>query len=138
VFGLELSFLGERLDPRAVTRILGVAPSSTRSRCEGKICAWRLQVEGGSPSACVDALAGRFGRRLPDLSKLPGVEEGRLEVRVGLELGRSEETEVRLDWEPAALLQLAGCRLPLVVTFEVVGADRELLTEPPTDESVLF
>jgi len=59
-------------------------------------------------------------------------------VFVTFELGKDPGTEVTLHWEPAALARLAECRLPLVITFAVVGADREILTDPPTDESVLF
>jgi hypothetical protein len=73
VFGLDLSFRGERLDPNAVTRILGVERSSTR-----------LEVDGVSPGACVEALARRIGGWLPDLSTVPGVEEAWVLWRVGL------------------------------------------------------
>jgi hypothetical protein len=147
--GLSLLLRGDQLDPGKVTSLLGVEPSSTRTRGERRELSggrwttqrtgvWSLKVEAGSPSESVAALAARFGGQLPDLSSVPGVDEAFLDVFVTFELGKDPGTEVTLHWEPADLAQLAACRLPLVITFAVVGADRALLTEPPTDESVLF
>ena len=149
MFELDLILRGEQLEPATVSGLLGMTPTRTRRRgerqvspsgrtYETKVGVWRLKAEGATPGACVAALLSRFGGRLPDLSKLPGVSDAFLDLLVLFELGGSEGDEIQLEWEPAALEQLARFRIPLVITFAVVGAENALLTEPPTDESVLF
>ena len=149
MFELDLILRGEQLDPASVSALLGVTPTRTRTRgerkvtrsgrpYETKVSVWRLKAEGATPGACVAALASRFGGRVPELLRLPGVEDAFLDLFVTFEPGRGEGDEVRLEWEPAALEQLARFQLPLLITFAVVGAEDALLTEPPTDESVLF
>jgi Domain of unknown function (DUF4279) len=149
MFELDLILRGEQLDPASVSTLLGVTPTRTRTRgernvtgsgrpYETKVSVWRLKAEGVSPSACVAALASRLGGEIPELSHLPGVEDAFLDLFVTFEPGRGEGDELRLEWEPAALEQLARFQLPLLITFAVVGAEDALLTEPPTDESVLF
>jgi hypothetical protein len=149
MFELDLILRGEHLDPDAVSALLGVTPTRTRSRgertvspsgrtYETTVSVWRLKAEGATPTACVAALLSRFGGTFPDLASVPGVRDAFLDLLILFELGGSEGDEVQLEWEPAALEQLARFRLPLLITFAVVGAENALLTEPPTDESVLF
>jgi Domain of unknown function (DUF4279) len=130
-YELDLYLNGEQLDPVALSALLGVTPSETRTRGQtrvlrsghsvvAKLGVWHLNAKGRSPSECVSALVTRFGGRLPDLSHLPGVEDAYLDMFVTFEPGKDEGTEVRLDWEPVALRQLADLGLPLVVTFAAV------------------
>jgi Domain of unknown function (DUF4279) len=129
---LGLYLRGERLDPVALTALLGVTPTSTRTRgqtralrsghsVETKVSVWHVKVTAGSPTECVSALVTRFGDRLPDLSRLPGVEDAFLDMFVTFEPGKDEGTEMRVEWDSTALRQLAECGLPLEVTFAVVG-----------------
>jgi len=147
VFELDLYLRGVDLKPDALTSLLGVTPTETRTRgvstvsrtgrsYETKVGLWNLKVEGGTPSECVAALATRFGGQIRDLSGLPGVEDAFLDVFVTLDLEKPERTEVPIEFDPAALAQLAAFRVPLVVTFAAVG--ERLITQPPTDESVFF
>ena len=62
-----------------------------------------------------------LGGHLPDLSNLPGVGDGFLDMLVTFEPGKSPGSEVQLDWEPAALEELARSKVPLVITFAVIG-----------------
>jgi hypothetical protein len=137
VFQLDLYLRGKELEPDQVTRILGVAPSSTRIS-GGTQGMWLLRIQGGSPDECVDSLVSRFRGWLRDLSQLPGVDEGQVELVVPSAMGRDPGAQVCLEWDAASIAQLAACRLPLVITFDPVGAEETLLTEPTTDESVLF
>lgn len=88
---------------------------------ETKVSVWHVKVTAGSPTECVSALVTRFGDRLPDLSRLPGVEDAFLDMFVTFEPGKDEGTEMRVEWDSTALRQLAECGLPLEVTFAVVG-----------------
>jgi hypothetical protein len=129
---LDLYLRGEQLDPTALTALLGVTPSDTRTRGHTRVLSsgksvvttvgvWKLKVRAGSPTECVNALAARFGGRVPDLSHLPGVEAGFLDMFVSFEPGRGPGSEVLVKWEPIALRQLAESGLPLQITFAVVG-----------------
>ena len=105
---------------------------------ETKVSVWRLKAEGATPSACVAALASRFGGRIPELSACRAWRTRSSTCSSPSSPAGVEGDELRLEWEPAALEQLARFQLPLLITFAVVGAEDALLTEPPTDESVLF
>jgi hypothetical protein len=94
---------------------------TSRGPVKAKVGVWALGAEGASPSACVDALALRLGGQLPDLSQLPEVEEAFFDMFVTFELGKSPGSERTLEWEARALQQLAGAKIPLLVTFAVVG-----------------
>jgi hypothetical protein len=128
---LALYLRGEQLDPTALTALLEVTPSTTRTRGQTrvlssgqsvvtKIGVWHLKVRAGSPTECVSALASRFGGRLPDLSRLPGVEDAFLDMLVLFDPDKNQGSDVRVEWAPAALRQLAECGLPLQITFGVV------------------
>ena len=88
---------------------------------KAKVGVWALGVEAATPSACVDSLAIRLGGRLPDLSQLPGVEEAFLDIFVTFEVGKDPGSEIELEWDSGALQQLAGAKIPLLITFAVVG-----------------
>jgi len=131
-FELSLILRGRRLDQKKITALLGHTPTRSRVRGESrttrsavsfeiKVSAWVLSTEGASPSACVDLLANELGGRIPDLSKLPNVEEAYFDMFIPFERGRSVGSEIRLDWEPAALTELSHARIPLVLTFAVIG-----------------
>lgn len=135
MYQLDLFLRGEALEPDQLTRILGVTPSFTRMS-PGTPGIWLLQIQSSSPDECVDSLVGRFRGWLRDLSHLPGVDEGHVELLVPL--GANHGARACLEWEAANVAQLAACRLPLVITFDRAGAEETLLTEPTSDESVLF
>jgi hypothetical protein len=128
---LTLYLRGRDLDVTVLTANLGTTPSSAKMRgadrmtshgpVKAKVAVWVLGVEAATPSGCVDSLAIRLGGRLPDLSQLPGVEEAFLDMFVTFEPGKDAGSETELEWNSGALQQLAGAKIPLLITFAVVG-----------------
>jgi hypothetical protein len=95
--------------------------SKSGASVKTKVGFWTLSAFGASPSESVASLASLFGGHLPDLSSLPGVEEAYLDRFVTFEPGKDQGSEVRFDWEPTSLQELARSKLPLVITFAVIG-----------------
>ena len=131
-YELVLYLRGKELDVSLLTSILGTTPTDSRMRGEErrsktgvsvktKVGFWSLSAFGASPSESVASMARAFGGQLRDLSSLPGVEEAYFDMFVTFEPGENTGSEVNLDWEPDALQELARSKLPLVITFAVIG-----------------
>lgn len=125
---------GEQLDPKLVTRVIGVQPSRKQTKGERQITStgheftvtlglWALVVEFDSPS--LDAHLAQLVGSLPSgvaLSSIVGVEDAYVDVFVALASNLDGDAKCELGISPTVLKPLAGLGLPIRIS---VAAGRD-------------